>query len=54
MKGFYREMFLMSGFVKKKKNAVILLVCILLHTAVLYGICDFSKNIETYGDELLY
>ncbi len=44
----------MSGFVKKKKNAVILLVCILLHTAVLYGICDFSKNIETYGDELLY
>ena len=47
-------MFLMSGFVRKNKNAVILVVCILLHTVVLYGICNFRKSIETYGDELLY
>ena len=44
----------MSGFVRKNKNAVILVVCILLHTVVLYGICNFRKSIETYGDELLY
>lgn len=44
----------MSGFVKKYKNVIVLSICILLHTVFLYGICDFRKSIETYGDELVY
>lgn len=44
----------MVGFVRKNKNAFILTICILLHTMILYGICDFYKTMETYGDELIY
>lgn len=44
----------MISIIKKKKDVLLLMICILLHTIFLYVVCDFRKAIETYGDELAY
>lgn len=44
----------MVSFLKKNKDMMALFLCVLLHTIVLYIICDFRKALATYGDELLY
>lgn len=38
----------------KKKNALSLCIIIIIHTIMLFLLCDFHKTMATYGDELLY
>lgn len=40
---------------KSKTNEILILwMLVIIHTLVLYYICDFQKTLETYGDELIY
>lgn len=44
----------MPEFLKKNKDIIILWTCIVVHTIILYKICDFRKSLETYGDDFAY
>lgn len=44
----------MVEYIKKHRETVVFWGCILAHTLLLYKICDFSKALTTYADELSY